>query len=154
METKLRQVTLCFLVKDRQILLAMKKRGFGEGFWNGVGGKPDTGETIEQAAIREAEEEIGVTPTKMAEVGKIDFYMQQPDGNQQVIIYLVTDWEGQPAESEEMRPQWYNQGQIPYDQMWPDDQYWLPLVLAGKYVTGRFHFDAAGQIEAHEVTAL
>ncbi|MEK7504190.1 MAG: hypothetical protein AAB550_01680 [Patescibacteria group bacterium] len=35
----MKQATLCFLVKDNQILLAMKKRGFGVGKWNGVGGK-------------------------------------------------------------------------------------------------------------------
>ncbi len=53
--------TLCFLLKDNQILLAMKKRGFGEGKWNGVGGKVNEGESVERAALREMEEEIGVT---------------------------------------------------------------------------------------------
>ena len=55
--------TLCFLIEDDRILLAMKKRGFGEGKWNGVGGKVNEGETVEAAAIRETEEEIGVTAT-------------------------------------------------------------------------------------------
>jgi 8-oxo-dGTP pyrophosphatase MutT (NUDIX family) len=36
----------------------MKKRGFGEGRWNGVGGKVEPGESIEAALIREAKEEV------------------------------------------------------------------------------------------------
>lgn len=34
------------------ILLGLKKRGFGEGKWNGFGGKVEPGETIHQAAAR------------------------------------------------------------------------------------------------------
>ena len=52
--------TLCFLLRDGQILLAMKKRGFGEGKWNGAGGKVNAGETVEHAAVRELREEVGV----------------------------------------------------------------------------------------------
>ena len=61
----MRPVTLCFLVKDNKVLLAIKKRslsGFNVaiGKWNGVGGKVDSGETIKAAAVREISEEIGV----------------------------------------------------------------------------------------------
>ena len=37
---------------DKQILLGLKKRGFGEGKWNGFGGKVQPGESIAQGAIR------------------------------------------------------------------------------------------------------
>jgi 8-oxo-dGTP pyrophosphatase MutT (NUDIX family) len=55
----MRNTTLLFLVKKQDnkitdVLLAMKKRGFGAGRWNGVGGKLGEGETIEQAVIRES----------------------------------------------------------------------------------------------------
>ena len=33
------ETTLCLLKKDNSILLAMKKRGFGSGKYNGIGGK-------------------------------------------------------------------------------------------------------------------
>jgi len=51
-----KHLTLLFLIKEDQILLAMKKRGFGMGRFNGVGGKIEPGETIEQAMIRECQE--------------------------------------------------------------------------------------------------
>ena len=65
MSSYLKQATLVFLIKKsgfetKEICLAMKKRGFGANRWNGVGGKVEVGETIEQSAIREAEEEISV----------------------------------------------------------------------------------------------
>ncbi len=55
------QATLCFVFNTQwQILLCMKKRGFGEGKWNGAGGKQVDWETIEQTAIREFLEETWV----------------------------------------------------------------------------------------------
>ena len=44
--------SLLFLRRDDQILLAMKKRGFGSDRYNGVGGKIEPGDTVEQAMIR------------------------------------------------------------------------------------------------------
>jgi 8-oxo-dGTP pyrophosphatase MutT (NUDIX family) len=37
---------------DKQILLGLKKRGFGEGKWNGFGGKVHVGESIAKGAVR------------------------------------------------------------------------------------------------------
>ena len=45
-------LTLLFVLKPGQVLLGLKKRGFGEGRWNGFGGKVQPDETIEEAAIR------------------------------------------------------------------------------------------------------
>ena len=67
------ETTLLLLRKDNEILLALKKRGFGEGKYNGVGGKIKEGETPEQAMIRETMEEISVKPTKYEKVGIIKF---------------------------------------------------------------------------------
>lgn len=43
-----------------RLLLGLKKRGFGQGKWNGFGGKLDEGESPRQAAIREMKEESDV----------------------------------------------------------------------------------------------
>ena len=42
----------------------MKKSGFGQGRFNGVGGKPEGDENIHDTAIRETKEEINVAPKK------------------------------------------------------------------------------------------
>jgi mutator protein MutT len=140
MSTKI--CTLLLLLRDDEILLAMKKRGFGMGLWNGVGGKIDPGETIEQALVRETQEEIGVTPTSYSKVAVHDFAF--PDGtiDMQGHVYLCREWSGEPVETEEMAPKWFKISDIPYDEMWQDDIVWMPLVLRGKLLRTNFTFDA------------
>lgn len=139
----MQSTTLCLLVKENKLLLAMKKRGFGKGKINGIGGKVQDGESVEVAAARETREEIGVIvdPAKMENVGNVEFYFKdKPEWNQHMHIFLVKDWAGEPKESEEMAPKWYLKNEIPFDAMWADDEHWLPMVLAGKKVEGRFDF--------------
>ena len=133
--------TLLFLLKDDEILLAMKKRGFGAGHWNGVGGKVEPNETVEEALVRECKEEINVTPTTFTKVAIHDFVFPDGSPNMQVHAYFASDWEGDPIETEEMAPQWFALKDIPYTEMWEDDSVWLPLVLQNKKLTSRFTFD-------------
>ena len=44
--------------------------------------------------------------------------------------------------TDEMRPAWYSVDDVPYAQMWEDDPYWLPLLVAGTPFIGRADFDA------------
>jgi 8-oxo-dGTP pyrophosphatase MutT (NUDIX family) len=141
--------TLVFLWKpqEQKILLAMKKRGFGEGKWNGVGGKLESGETIEQAAIRETKEEIGVhiCEENLCKRGYIDFsFENKPDWSQRVHVFFVEVWDGDPEESEEMRPEWYHFESIPYKEMWIDDEHWLPKAIEQKSLKDKFHFNEHG----------
>lgn len=136
--------TLCFLYTNTDILLAMKKRGFGAGKMNGIGGKVQADETPEQAIIREAFEEIEITlnEDRLEKVAIIHFkFDNKPDWDQECHVYLASEWEGEPTESEEMKPEWYPKGDIPYEQMWTDDVHWLPKVLAGEKVRCRFFFN-------------
>ena len=148
----LKQVTLCLLVKDNKVLLAMKKRGFGKGRWNGVGGKPEQGETIEEALLRETQEEIEVTPTSYHQVATLNFYFPpQPDLNQQVHVFLVDEWEGEPTETEEMKPKWFGKDEIPFDSMWSGDIHWLPVVLKGVALKGEFMFKEGDELSDFEL---
>jgi len=143
----LKKTSLCLLLRDDQILLAMKKRGFGAGKWNGYGGKPQEGEAIEETAIREMREEIGVG-AKLSDLNKVAtlrfYFKSTPEWNQEVNIFTILTWEGEPLESEEMKPAWFTRSKIPYESMWPDDKYWLPKVLEGKKLTGDFYFNEDG----------
>lgn len=133
-------MTLCFIHDDDKILLGMKKRGFGEGHWNGFGGKPQVGESLEAAAKREVVEEIGVEVMQLDKRGVLNFQNQGDKDLIEVHVFRVIDYAGEPVESEEMRPQWFKIDEIPFDTMWVDDQYWIPLYLANKLFQGSFLF--------------
>lgn len=144
----MRPTTLCFLRKGDQILLAMKKRGFGAGKWNGVGGKVNTDEDVKIAAAGEAYEEIGVKvdPNQLEDAGSLKFYFEnKQDWDQHMHIFVANAWAGEPAESEEMSPRWYKQGELPFEYMWPDDVYWVPKLISGQKIDGHFIFDEAGE---------
>jgi 8-oxo-dGTP pyrophosphatase MutT (NUDIX family) len=140
----MRQATLCLVAGKDRILLGMKKRGFGSGKYNGFGGKPKKGESLEQAASRELVEEVGIRAGKMRKVAELAFLFPhvpaEKKWDQTMHVFLVEEWEGKPEESGEMKPEWFPFEKIPFGRMWQDDRHWLPLVLKGKKVKGRFVF--------------
>jgi 8-oxo-dGTP diphosphatase/2-hydroxy-dATP diphosphatase len=143
-ENKKKILTLCCLKKDGKILLGMKKRGFGAGRWNGFGGKLKAGENIEQAAKRETAEECGIKITELEKMGILDFEFENKPGILEVHLFDIKEFSGKPAETEEMKPQWFSFVEIPFAEMWPDDQFWIPLFLEDKKFKGQFLFDRNG----------
>ncbi|MFA6365538.1 MAG: 8-oxo-dGTP diphosphatase, partial [Candidatus Paceibacterota bacterium] len=107
-------LTLCIVQQYPNVLLGMKKRGFGAGRWNGFGGKLTPGETIEDAARREMQEEAGIELKNLDKVGIIDFEFQGNPELLEVHIFKSDDFVGEPTESEEMKPQWFHMDDIPY----------------------------------------
>lgn len=139
-EKKVRATTLVLICTDAKILLGMKKRGFGAGRWNGFGGKVRQDESVKQAAERETLEEAGITPVNLKKRGTLVFHIEEEHLHIEVMLFSASEFEGEPHETEEMRPQWFSFDEIPYETMWADDIHWLPLVLAGKNIRGEFYF--------------
>lgn len=159
---KLRKATLAFLIKRSKgqitgICLAMKKKGFGKGRWNGVGGKvgDKQKETVEEAAKRETKEEILVEITDFYKVAELTFYfVNNPAWDQEVHVYFAEEWDGEPGESDEMNPKWFLVSEIPFREMWPDDEFWLPEVLTGKSLKATFKFGENDVILEKEINIL
>lgn len=146
-------MSLVFLMHGEQILLGMKRRGFGQGLYNGVGGKVKPGENILEAATRECIEEIKVKPLSLNPIAKLSFINQQQADNL-VFAFSCNKWEGTPSTSEEMIPKWFNQKDIPYDKMWEGDSYWLPRALTNEIITGVFYFDNQDKLLEYHIDTL
>lgn len=131
---------ITYIFSREKVLLIHKKRGLGAGKVNAPGGHIEQGESELEAAIRETEEEVGLTPISAREVGKL--YFQFSNGlKMKGTVFIATDYRGTMVETDEADPFWINIQDIPYKKMWEDDLLWLPHVIKGKKIVGRFIFD-------------
>jgi 8-oxo-dGTP pyrophosphatase MutT (NUDIX family) len=76
-------------VRDGRILLGKRAphRASCPNCWDVIGGHVEPGETIEQALVREAEEETGLTPLRFVSAGRL-----QPRAVHH--FFMVFDWRG------------------------------------------------------------
>lgn len=134
------EATLLFVVRGGEILLIEKKRGHGAGKINGPGGKIDPGETPLECAVRETGEELLISVTDARKAGELWFQMSDYPS---ILchVFLGTEFTGTPTETEEAVPLWVPMEEIPYARMWEDDLHWLPLVLGGRCILGKFVFE-------------
>jgi len=143
---------LCFVVQDGRVLLMRKKRGLGSGKINGPGGRLEPDEDYLGAAVRETEEELGITPIGPVEAAHLSFIFT--DGySLDARAFIATGYRGELTETDEGAPLWFSVTDIPYHEMWADDRLWLPLVLDGAYVRGRFLFEEDTMLD-HAVESL
>lgn len=138
----MRVTTLCYLVTNTQVLLGRKQIGVGAGKLNGPGGGVEDGESIEDACVREPDEEIKVKVDKssLEKSGVVTFYFDKKP-RFEVHIFLARLWEGVPTDTGEMKElRWYDLAKVPLDDMMPADKEWLPLILAGKKIQGEAYY--------------
>lgn len=134
------EAVLCFIRRPGSLLLILKKRGLGAGLFNAPGGRIEPGETPEQAAVRETQEEVGVTPGALRDAGVLRFAFT--DGYSiHCRVFTADAHTGTPVETDEAAPFWCRETEIPYGRMWADDRVWLPLLLSRRRFDASFIFD-------------
>jgi 8-oxo-dGTP diphosphatase len=144
---------LCYVISDGQVLLINKKTGLGKGMVNAPGGRIEGEETPEEAAVRELEEEVGITPEELSEVARLSFIFTN-GFSLSGTVFFASSYSGEPHETDEAEPFWIPLADIPYENMWADDKVWLPKALAGYHVTGRFIFRDEEMLSKRIVTRL
>lgn len=141
------KAVLLFLREGSDVLLILKKRGLGTGKINGPGGRVEAGESWEDAARRETEEETGLRPETLRPAASLAF--QFTDGySLDVRVFTAAGWTGTLRACDEADPFWQPADRLPWARMWADDALWLPPVLEGRGVEARFLFDNERMCEA------
>lgn len=153
----MQEVTLCLPLRldwdRREVLLGVKRKGFGVGKRNGYGGKIRPRETPPGAAARELLEESGlfVRAEELEHVANIRFYFGD-EGHPKFFcyVYLAHAWSGQPKDTEEMHAhQMFPTTNLPLEEMLPADKKWLPLVLRGNKIRACVRYSASGDSVTH-----
>lgn len=142
--------------KNEMVLLGLKKRGFGKGYYVGIGGKVEKDETIEQALVREVQEEVGVLIKQFTKFATISYYFPYVANeiwNMQVFMFVANSWDGEIAETEEIKPEWFSISRLPLEKMWDDAKVYLPKIIERKKFTAEFFYDSSNKrIFDHSIT--
>jgi 8-oxo-dGTP diphosphatase len=138
--TPAEEATLLYVIRDGKVLLIHKKRGLGAGKVNAPGGRVQQGETPREAAIREFEEELRVTPVGVVEVGEVLFHQLDATAIR-IHVFSASNCIGEPRATEEAVPFWVPVDRVPFGRMWEADRHWLPLLLRGESFQARTLFD-------------
>lgn len=149
--------TLCYVFRprpggSREVLLGRKLRGFGAGKIMGLGGHVEEGESDAEGAIREVREEAGiiVDPAGLERRATLTYlFPSKPSLDADVAVFTGSRWVGDPGGSNEIDPAWFDVVELPLDQMWDDEKYWLPRVLGGERLTATFIFDESCTTVVH-----
>ncbi|HEY4478652.1 MAG TPA: NUDIX domain-containing protein [Candidatus Paceibacterota bacterium] len=82
------QLSGCAIIKDNKLLLLKK---FKNSYYEFPGGKLDENETIEEAAIREAKEEIGCDIKIITNFGFFDFIHKEKNVRSNIFLAETAD---------------------------------------------------------------
>ncbi len=104
------------ILKDGKILLGKRRNAHGEGSWSFPGGHLEFGESIEECALREIEEETGITVTNLRKAGFTNDIFSE-ESKHYVTLFMVADYkEGEVTVREPDKCEkweWFERGTFP-----------------------------------------
>ncbi|MFW9899721.1 MAG: NUDIX domain-containing protein [Candidatus Thorarchaeota archaeon] len=135
------EMTLCIIFckcgRRDKILLGKKAKGLGKGYWNGFGGKIKPGESIKEANTREVFEETGIElyedDTFLMGLNRFIFPENKTILEVHVFVAHIRELINPKLNAEFDGFEWFDKGQLPYENMWSDDRYWVPYLFEEKF---------------------
>lgn len=143
------KTVLSVIIEGGKLLMIHKKKGQGKGLWNIPGGKVEAGESMEEAAKRETMEETGLSIHSLSHVGNLQFYLEGESlWSSSCMVFFAEKFSGTIIkETEECFTHWILLGEIPWDQMWACDRFWLPLAMKKEFFDRSYRFDTNNQLK-------
>jgi len=145
--------TLCYLQRDGQTLMlhrTKKENDMHAGKWNGLGGKLELGESPEECAIREVQEEAGLIVKNPTLRGIITFPGFSNDEDWYVFLFVITEFDGQLIDSAEGHLQWIPDNKVLNLPLWEGDRIFIPWLDRPEFFSGKFVYQD-GELSTHEV---
>ncbi|WP_303926431.1 8-oxo-dGTP diphosphatase [Subdoligranulum variabile] len=124
------QTTLCYLEQDGCYLMLhriKKKKDVNHDKWIGVGGKFEPGETALACALREVQEETGLTMQNPQYRGIVDFYCA-PWPAERMHLYTCTEFTGTMTDCNEGTLEWVPKEAVQNLPIWPGDKLFFKLL--------------------------
>ena len=118
---KITEVVAALIWDDDKFMICQRPANKARALlWEFVGGKVESGETKEQALIRECKEELNV----LLSVGSVfmDVIHEYPDITVHLTLFNATIAEGEPQKLEHNDIQWITPGEIPKYEFCPADE--------------------------------
>lgn len=110
----MRNAAVMLIIKDG-LILAVSRR-YDKTKFGLPGGKVESDETPEQAAMRETLEETGIVVSKCEFIFLRDEPRDRPEGEDfHAYCYYATDWSGQPRDGEEGVVKWLTERELTLD---------------------------------------
>jgi 8-oxo-dGTP diphosphatase len=137
--------TLCYVMDKKSNSTLMiyrnkKKNDYHEGKWNGLGGKFEPGESPEECAIREIEEESGLEVKSIKMKGFITFPLFDGIDDWYVFLFTADEFSGKLIDSPEGELGWIQNEKLTEIGLWDGDKIFIPWLFEDKFFSAKFNY--------------
>ena len=145
--------TLCYVRRGGKTLMVhrvKKANDMHQGKWNGLGGKLEPGETPEECARREIQEESGLEVERLELKGLLTFPGFANDEDWYAFVFIAQAEQDDLIDSPEGVLSWVENERLPELELWEGDRIFLPWLDCPEFFSGKFIYEA-GHLVSHTV---
>ena len=137
--------TLCYVIdtKNNSTLMIYRNKKLNDyhrGKWNGLGGKFEPGESPEECAIREIEEESGLKVNSVKMKGFITFPLFDGKEDWYVFLFTTNDFSGELIDSPEGELTWIPNKKLTEINLWDGDKIFIPWLSEENFFSAKFNY--------------
>lgn len=134
--------TLCYVRRAGKTLMihrVKKENDMHHGKWNGLGGKLEPGESPEECAVREIQEESGLLATGWTLKGVLTFPEFAKEEDWYAFVFVIDEFTGDLIDSPEGNLRWVDNTELLDLNLWEGDRVFLPWlddpgIFSGKFI--------------------